>query len=267
MSAIANAVGMGALLLAVTVAAFGVPIAAANVPGLSLGPSHTVSNATSANWGGYAVTSSVGSVTDVKGSWIEPKIVGTCPLLTSAYSSFWVGIDGYSSSTVEQIGTDSDCQLGSATYYAWYEFYPSASVVITSLTISPGDKIYGEVHWTGTNSVLTLNDVTTNKNYTHTGSVSGAKHDSAEWITEAPSGLTGILPLADFGTSYWGGAHTGIKATCEATISGVTGSIGSFANVHRITMLNLAGTATKASPGALGKAGAGFSVKWVSAGP
>jgi hypothetical protein len=254
-------------LLALTVAAFGVPVAAAHVPGIAYGPSHSVSNVSSSNWGGYAVTSSVGSVTDVKGSWIEPKIVGTCPLLTSQYASFWVGIDGYSSSTVEQIGTDSDCQLGSATYYAWYEFYPSASVVITSLTISAGDKIYGEVHWTGTNSVLTLDDITTGTNYTHTGSVANAQHDSAEWITEAPSGVSGILPLSDFGTIYWGGAHTGIKATCEATISGVTQSIGKFANVHNITMVNIAGTKDKATPSALGKVGAGFDVKWVSAGP
>jgi hypothetical protein len=267
MSAIANAGWTGAVLLALTVAGFGVPVAAAHAPGAAFGPSHSVSNTTSANWGGFAVTSSVGSVTDVKGSWVEPKIVGTCPLLTSAYASFWVGIDGYTSSTVEQIGTDSDCQLGSATYYAWYEFYPKGSVVITALTISPGDKIYAEAHWTGSNTVLTLDDITSGQNYTHTGSVTGAQHDSAEWITEAPSGLGGILPLADFGTVYWGSAHTGIKNTCVATIGGVTMAIGKFANVHQITMLTVKGTATKASPSTLGTYGAGFSVKWVSAGP
>jgi len=34
----------------------------------------------------------------------------------------------------------------------------------------------------------------------HTGQVSGAKRTSAEWIAEAPSNNSGVLPLADFGT-------------------------------------------------------------------
>ena len=39
---------------------------------------------------------------------------------STAYSSFWVGIDGFSSSSVEQMGTDSDVVNGIPTYYAWY---------------------------------------------------------------------------------------------------------------------------------------------------
>lgn len=259
---------VGALVLILTVGALGVPLAAAHGATLDRGTlHHSVSNVSSANWAGYAVTSAKSSVTDVRGSWLEPKIVGRCPLLMSEYSSFWVGIDGYSSSTVEQIGTDSDCQLGTPTYYAWYEFYPHASVLISTLTITPGDKILGEVHWTGSAFALTLDDVSSGHNFTTSGTVSGAQRSSAEWISEAPSGAGGILPLADFGTSYWGGAHTGIKATCQATISGSTHAIGKWSNVHRITMVNLAQTATKATPSALGVVGAGFSVKWVSAGP
>src|SRR5215831_3494434 len=63
----------------------------------------------STNWSGYAITGAKGSVSDVRASWVVPSIVGQCPS-TDQYSSFWVGIDGYSSNTVEQIGTDSDCQ-------------------------------------------------------------------------------------------------------------------------------------------------------------
>ena len=50
-----------------------------------------------------------GTFTDVKGSWTQPT--ATCTNKT-AYSSFWVGLDGYNSNSVEQIGTDSD-------YRAW----------------------------------------------------------------------------------------------------------------------------------------------------
>ena len=43
-------------------------------------------------------------------------------------SAFWVGLDGYSSTSVEQLGTDSDCVSGKPSYYAWYEMYPNPSV-------------------------------------------------------------------------------------------------------------------------------------------
>jgi hypothetical protein len=78
------------------------------------------------NWSGYAITGSKGSTTDVKGSWVVPAV--NCSAAPAGYSAFWVGIDGFSSSSVEQIGTDSDCvslnghQQGTPTYYAWFEF-------------------------------------------------------------------------------------------------------------------------------------------------
>lgn len=56
-----------------------------------------------------------------------------------------MGIDGYSSNTVEQTGTDSDCVNGKPVYYAWFEFYPHPSFSVNSLTIQPGDVISAEV--------------------------------------------------------------------------------------------------------------------------
>src|SRR5690348_12236358 len=61
----------------------------------------------STNWSGYAVTGPNGSVSSVQGSWIVPSV--TCAKHSATYSSYWVGIDGFSSGTVEQTGTDSDC--------------------------------------------------------------------------------------------------------------------------------------------------------------
>ena len=82
-------------------------------------PSTTVLQSQSTNWSGYAVTG--GTFTDVKGSWVVPTVTSSG---TNSYSSTWVGIDGFSSSTVEQTGTDSDFVNGHAQYYAWYEMYP-----------------------------------------------------------------------------------------------------------------------------------------------
>ena len=63
----------------------------------------------STNWAGYAVVGS--DVSDVVGTWIQPAV--TCSSQT-AYVATWVGIDGYSSDTVEQTGTLAYCSGGSA---------------------------------------------------------------------------------------------------------------------------------------------------------
>src|SRR5437762_7532386 len=80
-----------------------------------------VKKGTSQNWAGYAVESDfaapAGVVTFVQGGWKVPAV--RCGFLASTYSAVWVGMDGYSSPTIEQIGTGQDCPLGVASYYAW----------------------------------------------------------------------------------------------------------------------------------------------------
>lgn len=187
---------------------------------------------TSTNWSGYAVTGANGSVSDVKGTWTVPSVVGC----TSAaqYASFWIGIDGYDSNTVEQIGTDSDCQSGSPTYYAWFEFYPHLSYTINKFPIHPGDSIAAEVSYNGGTFAVSLTDKTTGLSFSTSTKMNNAKRSSAEWIAEAPSG-GGVLPLADFQTVNFGGD--------QATIASSGGPIGSFpaANVFEVTMVNSSG--------------------------
>ncbi len=220
----------------------------------------------STNWSGYAVTGSAGSVSRVKGSWVVPAIQGTCPS-ANQYSSHWVGIDGFNSGTVEQTGTDSDCQNGAPRYYAWYEFYPQPSFIISGIVVSPGDVMTAQVSRSGSHFTVTVTDDTTGKSFSKTKTVSSAQASSAEWITEAPSSSGGILPLADFGTVSWGVDYTGVSGTNYATIGGVTGAIGSFgSNVQQITMVTASGT-VKASPSSLSTDGTSFTVTWSSAGP
>jgi len=192
---------------------------------------------TSSNWSGYAVATSAGAVSDVKGSWVEPTLHS--PSAANTYSSFWVGMDGYNSGTVEQIGTDLDTNAsGKAVYYAWYEMYPSAPVNL-SMTIHPGDQMSAEVQYTGSNKfTLTLTDVTTKTTFSTSQTLKSANRSSAEWIAEAPSSSRGVLPLADFGTVSFSAA--------SATISGTTGPIDSKAwpsgNPISITMFGSSGT-------------------------
>jgi Peptidase A4 family len=172
-------------------------------------------NATSSNWSGYAVTGADGSVSDVKGSWIVPA--STCSS-TNQYASFWVGIDGYDSNTVEQIGTDSDCQNGSPVYYAWYEFYPHFSYGVP-ITVQPGDVISAEVKYSGGKFTVTITDGRTMQSWSTSQKMPNAKRSSAEWIVEAPSS-GGILPLADFGIIDFGAYYTKVSGTCYATVGG-----------------------------------------------
>jgi hypothetical protein len=92
-----------------------------------------------------------------------------------------VGIDGYNDQTVEQTGTDSDCDGSNRpSYYAWYEFYPEPSFTISSLTITPGDMMSAKVTYNGSEFTTMITDETTGKSFTKSATVSGAKRSSAE---------------------------------------------------------------------------------------
>jgi hypothetical protein len=172
----------------------------------------------SSNWSGYAAETNLNApasnaVTQVSGSWTVPNVTGT----TNAYSSVWVGIDGYSSSSVEQLGTEQDTsKTGATSYYAWWEMYPNPTVQITTVPISPGDSISASVTYSSNTFTLWLKDNRTGASFS-TGQSGTPQRSSAEWIVEAPSSFFGVLPLANFGTA------TFTKA--QATIGGITGAI------------------------------------------
>src|SRR5579863_29516 len=91
--------------------------------------------AESENWSGYVVTGS--AFTNAKASWHVPEV--DCSKTPNTYSAFWVGFDGWNNGTVEQNGTDSDCNGTTPQYFAWYEFFPAGPVVIADVPVSPGD--------------------------------------------------------------------------------------------------------------------------------
>ena len=213
---------------------------------------------TSGNWSGYAVTGT--GVTTAAGSWIVPAV--TCTSGTQ-YGSFWVGIDGYGSGTVEQLGTESDCSGKTPSYHAWYEFCcKEPEITIPSLPVAPGDVMSATVAYNGTNFVLTMKDHTNGKSFSKTGNITGAQRTSAEWIAEAPSS-GGILPLSNFGTMLFGKDNTGLAKTCTAAIGSKGGPIGTFPTFFQITMVNGSGN-PKAVPSILSSDGTSFSDTWVS---
>jgi hypothetical protein len=159
--------------------------------------------AESSNWSGYAANG--GTYTSVSANWTEPA--GHCGS-GATYAAFWVGLDGYSSSTVEQTGTDTDCSGGSPQYYGWYEMYPNYPVNFAN-PMAPGDSISGSVTYNGGSSyTLVLTDHSQGWTQTVHASLSGAANSSAEVITEAPccTGAGNPLPLTNFGTVNYSGA-------------------------------------------------------------
>jgi hypothetical protein len=237
--------------------------------GIVLAPRLHVEQSKSTNWSGYAAVPASGEVTSVQGSWVVPAVTGA--KRTTSYSSFWIGIDGYGSDTVEQIGTDSDIQNGRATYYAWFEFYPNPAYKFLRFPVQPGDVITASVTCSGDTFTLSLKDVNTKKTVTVTSTVTGASKSSAEWVAEAPSSMSGVLPLANFNTVQFSSCTASINGGAQQTIASFLpmtydSSGNPISGYDAITMTTSAGTA-KATPSPLNTAGNGFSVTWNSAGP
>jgi len=212
------------------------------------------SSTCSTNWSGYADTGSSGSVTYVAGSWSVPTL--SCPSSGTQYVAIWVGIDGYSSNTVEQTGVLGECNNGVASYSAWYEFYPNPSVTITGFTVNPGDTIVASVSFA--NGVFTVKIQDGTQSFSTTGTVSNAARSSAEWIVERPALCFGhhcsLTTLAPFGSVTFSSA--------TATLNGVTASISGFTDVA-ITMVASSSGPVLAEPSSLSSSGSSFTDTYV----
>jgi hypothetical protein len=162
--------------------------------------------ADSTNWSGYALTGGDGAFRGVSASWIEPT--ATCKAGDGhRLAAFWVGLDGFTSRSVEQTGTDSDCRGATAVYYGWYEMFPAPTVTFRT-EVRPGDHITASVTFHGPSTyVLVLRDLTRGWTQTITRKEGGLDRSSAELITEAPSTSGGVLPLADFGIVRFTGSE------------------------------------------------------------
>jgi hypothetical protein len=203
-------------------------------------PTHAVA---SQNWSGYAAHGK--TYKKISANWVEPT--GHCTS-SRTFSSFWVGLDGFGSRTVEQTGSEVDCSGGHAQYFGWYEMFPAFPGNFSN-PVRPGDHFTGSVTFTGGGHyTLVLKDTTQGWSHTIKKTLASAKNSSAEVIAEAPSSSSGILPLTNFGTVHFSNAL-------------VDGAAMSSAHGVKITMVNGSGRA-KDSVSAL-SGGENFSVKWL----
>lgn len=159
----------------------------------------------------------------------QPKI--SCPGIAHQWTSNWVGLDGFTTDTVEQDGTFAFCggkNNKTPQYEAWYEMFPAGSVNV--FPVKPGDVIDAAVTFSGGKFNLSIGDVNSGKHFSISKGCATCERASAEWIIERP-GLCNstatkcfLTQLADF--------HTTTMGQAKARVSGgkVKG-IGGFANI------------------------------------
>jgi hypothetical protein len=224
----------------------------------------------SSNWSGYSDVND--TYNSVASTWTEPTVdcssggvsigglLGTLFGGPSAAAAFWVGLDGYNSSSVEQLGTDSDCNSGTPSYYAWYEMYPNPSITLPGqYPVHPGDVMTGWVasNSSGTSFVLALKDATQGWTFSTTQAGSGFARSSAEVIAEAPSECALIfcseVALANFGKVNFSGSTLIDNAGKQGTLSAFP--------ADEITMTGQTGSPL-ATPSNLSTDGSSFSVTW-----
>jgi len=171
------------------------------------------------SWGGYAVTG--GSYDAVTGNWTVPAL--NCSA-TAGDISFWSGLDGWTSSTVEQIGLDAVCtKSGQVQYNPWVEMYPANSIYFSD-PVKAGDTMTSSVTTNGSGSfTLVLADPTQGWTKTYTKSLKSAALSSAEVIVEA-IGSQEIPPCPDFSSIQF---------------SDVTANGGAFAAAGTVNSTNL----------------------------
>jgi hypothetical protein len=219
--------------------------------------SNSVSQAGSENWAGYVdASATVGKFTSVSGSWVVPAVVCTPE---DRIMAVWVGLDGATNATVEQVGVAAQCFRGTPHYFSWYEMYPAGSKAV-GRTVQPGDHIAASVSRRGTTYTLKLTDSTTGGNsFTASAACAAAtcKDQSAEWIVERPAfQTTGVAPFAQFSTATISAA--------KAADGGPAGNIAAFSPTYQVTMADSTQSYALDTTSSLNAARNGFSTTWLN---
>jgi hypothetical protein len=224
---------------------------AATIPAPAPAPS--VGQHTSDNWSGY-VAGGGGPYTNVSGTWTVPQ-----PLTSAGaggMGSTWVGIGGVSGQDLIQAGTSDTVALGKDRFQAWIETLPQASQPV-HLAVAPGDSVTVSIDEQGAGTgawQITISNNTTGQGY-QTSVTYASSESSAEWIEEAPTGASGILPLDNFQSVDFNAA----MSMANSQVGGLA-----QAGAQRVTMVN-ASNQPLAVPSSIGSDGASFTVTRTSA--
>jgi ABC-type uncharacterized transport system auxiliary subunit len=229
-------------------------------PGPSAGPRQTpvptlvaaAGQDTSRNWSGYAATGA--TYTGINGTWIVPQVEESNG--GSGVGATWVGIGGVNTRDLIQAGTEDSGSGRQNEYQAWIEMLPAASKQVT-LAVAPGDSITVSIDEQGVatnNWQIIMTNNTSGKTYQTTVHYVSSR-SSVEWIEEAPTGRTGIMPIDNFGKVSFSGA--------TAVVNGENVHLDQV-GARPISLLN-ARRQPLAVPSAIGSDGQSFGVERTSA--
>ncbi|KAJ5783271.1 Concanavalin A-like lectin/glucanases superfamily [Penicillium paradoxum] len=183
------------------------------IPGTSdvLHPNKTLQESYSSNWAGAVLIGT--GYTSVSGEITVPvpQLPRGADPETNYCASAWVGIDGDTCNTaILQTGINICIQGRTASYSAWYEWYPDYSHDFNDIQISAGNVIKVTVDATSISSGnATVENLSTGVSVTHTfpNGIGGDLCEfNAEWIVEDFSVNTGLAPFANFGTVVFSNA-------------------------------------------------------------
>jgi hypothetical protein len=192
----------------------------------------------SGNWSGYVATPKTGKAKSFKyvtAAYTVPSV--NCTTTPYAFSYHWVGLDGWTDSTVEQDGVGSFCVNGSPYYFAWYEMYPAGNT--EEFTVGPGDAITSSVTSEGRGVYqLALTDETTGQNFdVAQNCASTCTNSSAEVITEGYTSAP-YNGTADFAQEHYD----------SITVQGIAGTYGGLVSANWNTTESIATGATTGDP-------------------
>ena len=182
-------------------------------------PGHAVHAAgwSASNWSGYAKS---GNYTSATAQWVVPAVSAS---KSASYSSAWVGIDGFTNSSLIQTGTESDYYNGAAHYNAWWEILPAPETPINSLSVRPGDVMSATItKGSGSSWSINIKNLTTGGSFTTTQNYTGPG-TSVEWIEEAPTVGGRLATLAHYSSpdTFDPGTANGGNPGLTAADSGV----------------------------------------------
>lgn len=180
------------------------------------------------NWAGAIQTSAPSGTTwtSVTGTFVVP--IPSAPNGQAAYSTAWVGIDGWDTLTsILQTGVDFNVDSsGAVTYQAWCEWFPENMDNIDGISFAAGDSVQLSVvansSTTGTCYISNLtNGQSVQQDAIAPNSSSALLGVTAEWIVEDYAIGGSLTPFADFDSVQF----TSCSATdSSGAISDLTGA-------------------------------------------
>jgi hypothetical protein len=213
-------------------------------------------------WSGYAVFGQ--KFTAVRGTFVQPSMTACSgsstgsPVPPVANNVFiWSGLDGFGSSSIEQVGTEVACLIPpdgepAIGYFAWYETFPEDLTPIP-IAIHPGDEITTEVKAVSPQRfAMTLEDKTTAAKWSEVVfQHARAPQLSAEWIDEAQG-----VSMPTITTTDW--------SEVSSTAGGVSAPVGRSPHTE-VAALSISASAFNqhVEPDPLSGTGDAFSISWL----